>query len=248
MQTTPIAIIAALDDEIKKIKSEMEVDSRQHKKPAVFTKGVYRRKPILLVRSGIGRNAMGRAIARCLDEYNPELCLHIGYCGGADPKFEAGDLIIGERVVDSADGASFDADPELILKAEAACRGAELRCGVAGLVTVDDVISGPHEKAFLGTQHEAGGVDMESAVLARACAERGTPCLVVRAVLDPMDFMFPKLGDVVDENGVADPLALVGHLIKKPSDIVKLPKVQYLATQARIAMKHFIDAWLDDNA
>ena len=245
MQNTPIAVIAALDDEIKNILSEVAIDSRQHKRPAVFTKGIYQRKPILLVRSGIGRNAMERAIARCLDEYKPELCLHIGYCGGADPKLHAGDLIIADRVIDSVDGACFDADPDLVLKAESVCKKAELRCGVAGLVTVNEVISGPHEKAFLGTQHEVGGVDMESAVLVRACAKRGTPVLVVRAVLDPLDFTFPKLGDVVDESGAADPLALVGHLIKKPGDIVKLPKVQYLATQAKIAMKNFIDAWLD---
>ena len=245
MQNTPIAVVAALDDEIRNILSEMEVDSRQHKRPAIFTKGIYQRKPILLVRSGIGKRAMERAIVRCLDEYKPELCLHIGYCGGADPKFQAGDLIIADRVIDSIDGARFDADPVLVLKADAVCRKAKLRYGVAGLVTVSEVISGSHEKAFLGTQHGVGGVDMESSALVRACAKRGTPTLVVRAVLDPLDFTFPKLGDVVDENGAADPLALVSHLIKKPSDIVKLPKVQYLATQAKIAMKNFIDAWLD---
>ncbi len=245
MQTTPIALVSALDDEIKKILSEMEVDSRQHKRPAIFSRGAYRGKSILLVRSGIGRDAMERAIIRCLEEYKPELCLHVGYCGGANPKFEAGDLIIADKIIDSSNDLSFAPASELISRAKGVCERAELRSGVDGLVTVSEIVSASHEKAFMGTQYAVGGIDMESALLARACEKRGTPYLVVRAVLDPLDFKLPELGDVVDENGSPDPLALVGHLIKKPMDIVRLPKVEYLAAQARMAIKGFVDAWLE---
>ncbi len=244
--STPIpCIIAALDDELRIIRSRMAIDAREHLRPALFLRGIYRGQPLLLVRSGIGAPAMARAMAHLLEHRRPQRCLHVGYCGGLDPHFAAGDLLVARETVSAADGARHPLDAvgaERLL----GClkeRGQRVRAGT--LVTAQRAIGSSHEKAFVGTQHAAQGVDMESAAAARACREQGVPLTIVRAVLDPMDVELPDLEDILDRSGAPMAGALMGHLVKHPRDILKLPRIQYLASQARAAIAAAIDAWID---
>lgn len=245
MVSVPLAIVVALDDEIRTINSKMEVDSRVHVRPALFTAGNYSGRPLLVVRSGIGRAAMRSAVAYLFNHYRPSFCLHVGYCGGADPKDEAGDLIIAREVVDAASGDRIGADSDLVARAEKLAREKGLKARSGALVTVEGVVEMPHEKAFVGTQHDASGIDMESADFAAACSGSGVSWLVVRSVLDPLDASLPDMGDSVTAEGATDGMALAEHLIKKPKDLWRLPRLQYFAGQARNSINAFVDAWVE---
>jgi hypothetical protein len=87
---------------------------------------------------------------------------------------------------------------------------------------------------------------MESAQLASACTQSNIPYLIVRAVLDPLDYHIPDLTGAIDESGNTDGIALASHLIKKPADVLKLTKLEYFATQAREAITSFVDIWLKE--
>ncbi|HPQ80259.1 MAG TPA: hypothetical protein PLZ86_00855 [bacterium] len=245
MHKAPLSIVAALDDEIRVLNSKIEIDSRVHVRPALFTCGRFSEKPVLIVRSGIGRAAMKSAASYLLRNYDTSCCLHVGYCGGADPNGEPGDLIIAQEVVDSATGDRFATSKTLVSKAEALCRDRNLRARTGSLVTTDRVVEMPHEKAFVGTQHGACAIDMESADLARACKNGGVPFLVVRSVLDPLDASLPDMGDSVTEEGKTDGMALAEHMIRKPKDLLKLPHIQYLASRARNSINSFLEAWIE---
>jgi adenosylhomocysteine nucleosidase len=226
----------------------MSVDASLCLRPSVFVRGTYEQRPILLVRAGIGREAMDRATRYLAERYRPRFCLHIGYCGGADPSLQAGDMVIANPVVDSATGEKFEPPSSAIDLAETLLSEMGIRHRSAGLVTVDEIAREPFDKAFLGTQHEAVAIDMESAALARACSAAGIPYVVVRAVLDPLDYEFPDLDGAVDESGKTDGVALASRLIRRPSDLLKLPKLEYLASQARQSITSLIEAWLRQEA
>lgn len=198
----------------------------------------------MLVRSGIGRQAMDRAIRYCLDRYRPSFCLHVGYCGGTDPQYHVGDLLVANAIADSRSGKRISPPSHVVEKAMRICRERKLRAKVGALVTVDSPVTSPHDKAFVGTQHEAHGIDMESEPLAVACASRSIPYLVVRAIMDPLDFTLPDLYDVIEDTGVTNRMALAHRLIKRPSILMKLPSIGYFAAQARMAITSFVDAWL----
>lgn len=244
MQSFPLAVVAALDDEIRPLLARTTVDARIHIRPGRITRGTYGHTPLLLVRSGIGRRAMRGAVSHLLAGYRPGLVLHVGYCGGADPELAPGDLVIADSVVDAASGNAFACDAALLLRGQGIVRDRALRSRTGRLVTVDRVASSPHDKAFLATQHAAIGIDMESAELAAALAGAGVPFLVIRAVLDPLDDHLPDISDAIDEDGSANALALVTHLVRKPSEIARLPRIQYLASHARAAIAAFVDAWI----
>lgn len=244
MHQVPLAIISAMDDEVRSLLDRISVDERMHVKPARFIRGTLEQRPLVLGRSGIGPNAMADAIRVCLDTYHPATVLHVGYCGAADPELAAGDLVIADVVIDGRSGRHVACPPDMVAAATGCCDAAKLRCRTGALVTVDRVASTQHEKADLGAQHGALGMDMESAELASACAERSVPWAVVRSVLDPLDVLLPPLDGVIDESGETDGIALAEHLVRHPGDALKLPRLQYLASQARESIAAFISAWL----
>ena len=247
MHKVPLAIIAALDDEIRQIRSRMSVDTRIHVRPGLITRGTYMHRPIVLARSGVGRSAMLRIMDHLLRGHRPELIIHTGYCGGADPSLAPGDLIVACAVIDSSNGNRIECDEELVMRARKILQHRAIRGQVGTLVTVDKAAGSQHEKAFLATQHDSIGIDMESSILAQACSDSKIPFIVVRAVLDPLDFELPSIDDAIDEDGSTDGLALAEHFVKKPADFLKLPKLGYLASQARNSITAFINAWLEED-
>ncbi|MFH1829693.1 MAG: hypothetical protein ABH871_02800 [Pseudomonadota bacterium] len=248
MLKVPLAIVSALDDETRIICSKMCVDTRIHVRPGLITRGTYDHHPLLLVRTGIGPKSMASTMGHMLAMHRPELIIHTGYCGGADPALQPGDLVIAESVIDSNTGQRHEADKNLVLRANKLIQNTGMRGSVGALVTVDSVVNSPHDKAFLATQHSCIGIDMESAQLAHACSKAAVPYLVVRAVLDPLDYHLPDLTGAIAENGSTDGFALASHLIRKPADVLKLTKIEYFATQAREAITSFVDAWLKEEA
>lgn len=244
MSSVPLAIIAALADEIRITLSKVRVDERVFVRPARITKGVYENNPLILVRTGIGRDAMSRAVDYCIAQYRPEICINVGYCGGARPDLVAGNVIIADRVVDANLEADCTTATAVVDRIRAACEQGGLEFCVGALVTIDEVIHEPHKKAYLGTKHEAIGIDMESHAFALACMRGSTPWAVVRAVLDPMDLTLPDLEGVLNDEGEANVLSAVKHFITKPGHTLAVPRIEYCAMKAREAIAAFIDSWL----
>lgn len=245
MQDIPLALVAALDDELRLITSKIEADSRVHIRPALFTVGKYKRTSLVICRSGIGILAMELAMRYLLEQYRPRFCLHIGYCGGSNPKDLAGDLIIATTAVDTRSGERHVCDANAVEDAVHLARDKGMRARIAAVATVEKPVEFPHEKAFIGTQYEVAGIDMESAAVAVACKNRSTRFLIVRAILDPLDVALPDIIDAVEDDGSTNGTKLARHFVRKPKDLWLLPRLQYLASIARTSLTGFVDAWIE---
>jgi len=244
MSRAKIAIFAALADEIRIIRSKMQIDESVLVRPARIVRGQLSNIPLIMVRTGIGKTAMAEAALYCIKHYNPELCLNVGYCGGADPHMNVGDLLVADRIVDAGTVEEFVVSEEVVTNAKKKCDEAGLRYSVGGMITVDEAVSGPHDKAFMGTRYDVRGIEMESAAFARICEEQKVPYAVVRAVLDPMDMRLPDFKEAVDDEGETSIFGAIKHMIKHPKDIAVVPRIEYCAIQARETIAKFIDAWL----
>jgi len=236
MAESTIAIFAALADEIRIIRSKMQIDESVHVRPSRIDRGTYEEKELIMVRTGIGQKAMSRAANYCIDNFHPKSCFNVGYCGGATPDIETGDLVVADRVVHDETGEELACSAELVEKVQEICSDRNLRSSVCGIVTVDHVVHGPHDKAYLGTKNDAHAVDMESFAFAKACHDKGVPFIVVRACLDPMDMLLPDLEGAVDAEGRTDIAGAVKKMIQKPKTILAIPRIEYCAVQAREAI------------
>ena len=239
-----LTILGALKDEIKLIKSEMEVDKAIHIRPFSFFVGKYEGKEICLVQTGVGKGAIATAMDYTLEHLNPTLFINIGYAGGLDPTLGVGDLIIATTVINERDETHFDIEKEWIEKAKKVAGKAELKHQTGKLVTVKKSVDDPHQKAFLGTRFEAAAVDMESSAMAKKATEHKIPFMVVRSILDPLDMELPSIPEEAVVGGDIQVGRLLNHMKKSPKDLFKLPKFSYIASQARMAMTNFVKEWV----
>jgi adenosylhomocysteine nucleosidase len=96
-------------------------------------------------------------------------------------------------------------------------------------------IESPEEKVAAFRETGARMVDMETAVIAAACATAGIPLVAVRAVSDsadePLPVPFEAWFDVGRQR--ARPFALVGHLLRRPSRVV--PFARFVMRLPRVA-------------
>src|SRR5262245_10390830 len=132
---------------------------------------------------GVGARAARRAGGWLLARpARPGLVVAAGFAGGLGPDLPAGAVVVAEEVVDVQGGrwpvaASFQlAVEERQVGNLPPQRGRVLSC--------DRLVAVPEEKQALAARHGAVAVDMESAEVARACAEAGIPFGCVRAVSD----------------------------------------------------------------
>jgi adenosylhomocysteine nucleosidase len=231
----PLAIMAALEDEIRALRSRLSGAERLSMAAGKVTLGTWGRLPLLLVSTGVGPAAAARTLHLVLDKFSPGLCLQIGYAGATVADLQAGDLVIATALIDAARGRSFPVDPELVARAEMIRRRLNLHGGCGPLLTLAQPALSPEEKAAGATAHPALALEMEGAAFAGACRAAGLPYLVVRAILDPLNFQFPESRPPTD-----------GLYPCRRQYPFKSPPLSDLADLARRSLTTFAAAWLDD--
>lgn len=148
--------------------------------------------------------------------------ISFGTAGALAPGLRPGDLVLAHWVRDHETGETriCDAVWRARLRVALARRGMRRRLWEGGLMGAGAVIGAPAVKALL---HNASGgalaVDMESAVVARVCAEAGAPFAAVRAVADPRMRAVPGwLAGCIDDAGEAQPRRALQYLMKNRRD------------------------------
>jgi hypothetical protein len=156
----------------------------------------------LMVRAvGLGSVDLPR-LAPALASLRPRAVLVTGLAGGCAPGIRPGEILVGSRVGPTAAGAWVTPDAALLARMLGALSGARLPHRVGPLVTVAARAATPEAKAALWREHQAIGVDMESAHVLAWAAAAGLPAAVVRAVSDgPAESVPPELVRAASADG-----------------------------------------------
>jgi adenosylhomocysteine nucleosidase len=235
MTAFPLTVVAALEDEIRDLRSRMEVAEDLRLSPGRLTAGTWDGLPLLLLRTGVGTAATERALRLLLEKFSPGFALQLGYAGGTVPELQAGDLVIATALIEAGRGHSFPVAPELLARADQVRRQAGLP-GVCGpIVTVARPALTPAAKAAIGREHQVPALEMESATFAELCGAANLPFLVVRAILDPLDFSLAYLFQA--DGSTPRP---------RGQNPFQVPPLKPLADQARRSLTAFIIAWWKD--
>lgn len=165
---------------------------------------------VIVFHVGIGPAVAERTIRIVLEEVRPRLVIAAGFAGGLDPRLRTGDTVAEDF------SGPRDRRPRVILS---------LRDPV-------ETTAGK-ESAFRETG--ASVVDMETDALAGICGPAGVPLIAVRAVSDTADEALPvPFGvwfDVARQR--VRPLALLGFLLRRPSNI--MPFARFVSRLPRVA-------------
>jgi adenosylhomocysteine nucleosidase len=149
------------------------------------------------------------------------LVVSAGVCGALSPDLAEGDLIVPEAVVAATRRVSTTALPEL------------RRAGT--LVTVDEIVATPEQKARLWVETGALACDMESAAILEWAAKRRLRGAVVRGVSDRASRgVAADLASVVEPDGRVRTTRAVRVVLSRPRAI---PEAMLLMSGTNAALK-----------
>ncbi len=175
-----IAIVAALDREVRPLVKKWKVHDREHDGRRFR---FFQNDETVLVCGGIGSSAARRAAEALIALFEPKVVYSVGFAGALDPALKVSDVLRPSRVINASDASSTDISE-----------------GTGVLVSFASVAS-PEQKAKLRDSFGAQAVDMEAASVARAAEARGVLFGVVKVISDEIDFEFPAMERFVDSEG-----------------------------------------------
>jgi adenosylhomocysteine nucleosidase len=155
---------------------------------------------VLVLVTGIGNERAGAAANWVLGSpmlkdvvYRPKCVLAAGFSGALDASCKVGDIVLAKEVADASSRIWPTTWPGELPPGE---WQPPLHRG--RVLTVDALVGDPTTKKTLGERHEAITVDMESAVVAEACARRDIPFGCVRAISDDVNtHLSPQLVSIL---------------------------------------------------
>lgn len=143
-------------------------------------------------------------LAKKLVQTRPHLLISAGFAGGLKPGLAVGDLVLGLNYSDPAIASRLTLGP---------------RWHRGDLLTAQAIVEKSEDKRKLGEETGCLVADLETAHLARVCAEHQIPMLSVRCISDAVEDSMPVPAAVLlnPETGRPDSLGLFRHLITNPT-------------------------------
>jgi len=212
--TQKIAIVAALEREIRPLVKSWRLHEREH---AGRRFRFYESDHAVLTCGGIGAEPARRAAEAIIALYQPVVIYSAGFAGALDRKQHIGDIIVPRRIINANDGSSIDTG-----------QGEGILVSFASVAT-------PEQKAKLADSYAAQVVDMEAAAVARAAEARGVRFAAVKAVSDESDFSLPVIDAFIDAEGQFKTTAFALFTAVRPwtwGSTLRLARNSRLASQA----------------
>ena len=184
-----IVVTFAMQEESKEFVPLLkETKTRGDRDDLPVIEGTFAGRPITVVHIGVGpQSAAARleASGALRAGEKPRLLICPGYGGGLAPELQHADLLLVENY----------SDPELLASAAVLFGSDGVHRG--NLTSEMAVIGSAADKAALSARTGAVAVDMETATVARACAEAGVPMLAYRVISDDAQTTLPVPGHLL---------------------------------------------------
>lgn len=200
-----LGIIGAMDQEVELIKADMADVSVMVRAGMEFCQGKLGGKPVVVVKSGIGKVNAGMCAQILADVYAVDGIINTGVAGSLCADINIGDIVLSTDAVQhdmdtsaigypvgqipGMDTFAFTADKALADCAEACCRRVNPEIGVfrGRVVSGDQFIAGKAKKEWLISTFGGCCAEMEGAAIGQAAYLNNIPFLVIRAISDKAD-------------------------------------------------------------
>ncbi len=195
--------------------------------------GLLDRRRVAVLLAGAGREAAARGTQALIRGHRPHWIVSAGFAGGLQPQLRRGDIVMANEILDiSGRRLSIDLQTE---------PGRAMHVG--RLLTVDQIIAKPAEKAALGATHDALAVDMESWAVGEVCRQDKVRFLSVRVISDAVDDELPEdLNSLVMQKTTAGRLgAAAGTLFRRPGSVKDMLRLKEDALAASDRLAKFLD-------
>lgn len=200
-----IGIIGAMDVEIAILLEQMSNAELTEKASMKFYKGYLAEKPVVVVKSGIGKVNAAACAQILVDVFDVGFIINTGIAGGLKNDIRIGDLVLSTDVVHHDMDAtgfgyprgqvpqmetfSFPADKGLLKLAQSVCAEAcpDTQVFAGRIVSGDQFVSSRETKEEIIQNVGGYAVEMEGAAIGQTAYLNGVPFLIVRSISDNAD-------------------------------------------------------------
>lgn len=200
-----IGIIGAMDEEVNRLKENMQVDKIEKKAGMEFFAGVLGTKNVVVVRSGIGKVNAGICTQILIDDFQVDGVINTGIAGSLKNEINIGDIVLSRDslqhdmdatgfgyepgIIPRMEQSTFVADEKLIQLAQKVNQevNPDIATFVGRVVSGDQFISDSQKKEFLVSSFQGYCTEMEGAAIAQVCYLNEIPFLIIRAISDKAD-------------------------------------------------------------
>ena len=198
---------------------------------------------VVVILSGVGRDAAARATDALIAGHHPRLVISAGFAGGLNESLKRGDFLLPDRLLDLR-GQSLDLDSSPALQTIA--NRSDVHVGP--LLTADRIISSSQEKCSLGEKYSALAVDLETIAVATICRREQTPFVAVRIISDAIDDELPPdLDHLLKQQSMMGRLgAAAGAIFRRPSSLKEMWKLKERAIAQADRLAKFLELLIAD--
>lgn len=200
--------------------------------------GRLRDKRIVVIESGAGREAAGKATDALIVAHRPKLVISAGFAGGLTEQ-------VARRHIVIADSVQQETGPRLLLDLTID-RTPQPAVHIGPLVTVDRIVGTSAEKRQLHEQTGAIAVEMESAAVAETCRTYAVPFMSIRIVSDGVQDELPReIGRMITRPTRVRQIGFaLGAIMQRPSVANDLLALKQSALDLSERLARFLDAML----
>jgi len=196
-----IGIIAAMNEELEILLSEMSLEEKKVKANMTFNKGKLWGKDVVAVVCGIGKVNAAICTQILASEFEVDKVINVGVAGGISKEIYPGDIVIADNLVEHdmdttsfgdphgqiprMDTFDFKCDKELVEAAKKACATTkELNTFTGRIVSGDIFVADVEKIKWLEKEFRALSCEMEGASIAHTCYLNNIPFVVIRSISD----------------------------------------------------------------
>ena len=203
---TRIAIISAMENEVKLLLSEAEIERTDTIGGVDYHVGTLCGQNVVIAQAGIGKVHSAAGAATMLNRYPVSALIFTGIAGGVGEKTQVMDMVIGTKLVqhdygnqtqngfewiseyNDSDGY-YSCDGDLVSSAyNAATEVVGKEHVFKGVIaTGDQFVASETYVKYLQDQFDALACEMEGASVAAVCEQFGVPYVVIRCMSDKAD-------------------------------------------------------------
>ena len=228
-----LGIIGAMDEEVSKLKEIMDDIEISTRASMEFYKGTLQGKPVVVVRSGIGKVNAGLCTQILVDVFDVKMVINTGIAGSLDAKIDIGDIVISTEALQHDMDATqfgyplgqiprmetfaFPADETMVKVAKEACEkvNPEIHVFTGRIVTGDQFVASSEVKDRIKENFDGLCTEMEGAAIAQAAWLNNVPFVIIRAISDKADNSAEVDYPTFEKQAILHSVRLTEEMIRK---------------------------------
>ena len=185
-------------------------------------------RKVAIFHTGAGRDRCQRNMQAGLGAIRPRLLISSGFAGGLTDRLGVADLIVAQNFSD------WRLATQLI---ESSPPQSPQLPGLQPVIlfTSNRIVESPEERQQIAQQHRADAIDMETEVIATACAVERVPMVSLRVISDTPAAPFPTPANILFDMARQRPNfgRLISYLLAHPSAVSRLIRFARQISRAR---------------